>query len=120
MPAARKTTAVLKIRPVGSSDGVILPKELLDRHQLNVGDTLAVRVSGDGYGFARNHCFPDGNKGIALAAMDVFPMLNERDLIADEAETVVVIRDLAAGAMSQEALAQWLTVNSAPLPDGEL
>jgi putative addiction module antidote len=42
-------TAALKIRKVGSSAGVILPKELLDGLNLQVGDKLAVRVSENGF-----------------------------------------------------------------------
>ena len=41
-------TAVLKIRKVGTSAGVILPKDLLDHLKLKVGDELAVRTSNDG------------------------------------------------------------------------
>ena len=40
--------AVLKIRRVGSSAGVILPKNLLDHLKLGIGDELAVRQSEDG------------------------------------------------------------------------
>lgn len=68
-----------------------------------------------GYGLARNHCYPDGNKRIALAAMDIFLMLNEMDLVADEAEAVVIVRAVAAGEFSQQDLATWLEANSKPL-----
>jgi death-on-curing protein len=61
-----------------------------------------------GFGFARNHCFPDGNKRVALAAMDVFLSLNNYDLLADEAAAVVIVRTVAADDMSQEELAEWL------------
>jgi putative addiction module antidote len=40
--------AVLKIRNVGTSAGLILPKDLLDRLDLKVGDALVVKVSGKG------------------------------------------------------------------------
>lgn len=40
--------AVVKIRKVGTSAGVILPKDLLDQLKLTVGDELAVVVSDDG------------------------------------------------------------------------
>jgi death-on-curing protein len=73
-----------------------------------------------GYGFARNHCFPDGNKRVALAAMDVFLMLNGQDLIVDEAEAVVIVETVAAGDLSQEELANWLASNTSPLAEGEI
>ena len=41
-------TAVLKIRKVGSSAGVILPKDLLDHLKLGIGDELSVRQSEEG------------------------------------------------------------------------
>ena len=40
--------AVVKIRKVGTSAGVILPKDLLDQLKLKVGDELAVTPSEDG------------------------------------------------------------------------
>jgi death-on-curing protein len=73
-----------------------------------------------GYGFARSHCFPDGNKRVALAAMDVFLMLNGQDLIVDEAEAVVIVATVAAGDISQEELAEWLASHSSQLADGEI
>lgn len=36
------------VRKIGNSEGVILPKEVLDRHNLKAGDTLQVSVSNDG------------------------------------------------------------------------
>jgi len=42
-------SAVVKIRKVGTSAGVILPKDLLERLDLNVGDELVVRPSKDGF-----------------------------------------------------------------------
>ena len=41
-------TAVLKIRKVGSSAGVILPKDLLDHLRLRIGDELTVKTSENG------------------------------------------------------------------------
>ncbi len=65
-----------------------------------------------GFGFARNHCFPDGNKRIALVCMDIFLQLNGFELTADEVEAVDVIRTLAAGEMSEADLALWLEANT--------
>jgi len=80
--------------------------------------TLFELAAAYGYGFARNHCFPDGNKRIALAAMDIFLMLNDVDLVPDEAEAVVIVNEIAADELSQEDLASWLEQNSRPLdPD---
>ncbi|GAB1581358.1 MULTISPECIES: AbrB/MazE/SpoVT family DNA-binding domain-containing protein [Phyllobacteriaceae] len=35
------------LRKIGNSEGFILPKELLDRHNLKAGDVLAVIENGD-------------------------------------------------------------------------
>ena len=73
-----------------------------------------------GYGFARNHCFPDGNKRIALVAMDVFLMVNGYELTAEEADAVVTIRALAAGEISEADLSAWIHAHvggpSGPIP----
>ena len=68
-----------------------------------------------GFGFAKNHCFKDGNKRISLAAMDVFLQMNGYELTAPEADAVIVIVALAAGDMSEDKLAHWLETNAAPL-----
>ena len=36
------------LRKIGNSEGVILPKELLDKHNLKAGDTFQVSGSSDG------------------------------------------------------------------------
>ena len=82
--------------------------------------TLFELAAAYGYGFARNHCYPDGNKRMALAAMDIFLMLNSIDLIADEAEAVVIINEVAADEFSQEDLALWVEQNARPLDPNEL
>lgn len=40
---------VLKIRSIGNSAGVILPKEELDRLKLQVGDQLTMKRSAEGF-----------------------------------------------------------------------
>lgn len=65
-----------------------------------------------GYGFARNHVFADGNKRIALVTIDLFLMINGYTLTAGEAESVVIINEVANGEMSQQGLAEWIEQNS--------
>jgi death-on-curing protein len=64
------------------------------------------------YGIARGHCFPDGNKRLALATLDVFLQLNGSELKASEPESVEMMRALAAGELSEEVLAAWISANS--------
>jgi death-on-curing protein len=63
------------------------------------------------FGIARNHPFVDGNKRAALLAVVTFLGLNGIDFIADEAEAVVIIRDLAAGQVDESGLARWISDN---------
>jgi death-on-curing protein len=65
-----------------------------------------------GFGLARNHCFSDGNKRISLICMDVFLQLNGFELVANEADAVAVIKDLASGSLSEKELESWLDENS--------
>jgi death on curing protein len=61
-----------------------------------------------GHGVARNHPFVDGNKRTAYVAVETFLILNGRLLMASDAESVVAMLDLAAGAMTEEEFAAWL------------
>jgi len=66
------------------------------------------------YGLARNHPFLDGNKRIALTVAAVFLELNGFSLDATEAETVLMYQQLAAGTISEQALANWMRDSSTP------
>lgn len=65
-----------------------------------------------GFGFARNHCFSDGNKRVALVSIDVFLQLNGYELIAEEVDAALTIEDLAAGEISEDKLAEWIKANT--------
>jgi len=92
------------------------------RNLLAYGDDATIHelAASYGYGLARNHCFPDGNKRIALVTIDVFLIVNGYELTADEAETAVTIRALAAGQRSEAELSAWIEANvggpSGPIP----
>lgn len=72
---------------------------------------LAVLAAAYGFGIARNHPFVDGNKRAALLAIVTFLGLNGIDFVANEAEAVVIIRDLAAGQVDEAGLARWISDN---------
>jgi len=78
--------------------------------------TLYKLAASYGYGLAKNHCFVDGNKRIALIAVYTFLFVNGSELVASEADAVRVFLDLAASTETQEdgmeKLAQWLQDNS--------
>jgi death on curing protein len=64
-----------------------------------------------GFGIARNHAFVDGNKRTALASMIVFLGLNGMDLDAPQEAATAIILSLAAGEITEEALAGWITAH---------
>jgi death-on-curing protein len=66
-----------------------------------------------GFALARGHCFPDGNKRVALAIIDVFLRMNGMELTADEPDAVSTIQSLAAGDLTEDQLAEWISANSA-------
>jgi death-on-curing protein len=74
---------------------------------------LQVLAAKYGHGLARNHPFVDGNKRVALAAIDVFLQLNGKMLSASEEETAIIILDLAAGKLDESSLASWIEENAA-------
>ena len=80
------------------------------------GETgLAALAATYGFGIARNHAFVDGNKRTALASMIVFLGLNGRDIDATQEAATAIILSLAAGEITEEALAGWITAHLRPL-----
>jgi death-on-curing protein len=77
--------------------------------------TLHRLAAAYGFALARGHCFPDGNKRVALAIIDVFLRMNGLQLTAEEPETVDTIQLLAAGDLSEDQLVDWITANSTAL-----
>lgn len=64
------------------------------------------------YGIARNHPFVDGNKRTAFVAMQLFLVLNNVAVVADEATCVVVMLALADGSLDETTLARWIRDHS--------
>ena len=77
--------------------------------------TLQRLAAAYGYALARGHCFPDGNKRVALAIVDVFLRMNGLELTADEMDAVDTIQSLAAGDLTEDQLGHWIAANSATL-----
>lgn len=65
-----------------------------------------------GYGLAKNHCFNDGNKRIALVGTDVFLQLNAYELQVDEMEATDAILALAGGDLNESEFALWVEANA--------
>jgi death-on-curing protein len=64
------------------------------------------------YGIARNHPFIDGNKRTAAVVCETFLELNGMSIEATDMELYPIFLDLAAGAISEEELAEWLVEHS--------
>ena len=75
--------------------------------------TIAELAGAVGFGLAMNHPFVDGNKRIALIAVVTFLDLNSHELTASEIEAYATFLGVAAGKVSEDALAAWITSNSA-------
>jgi death-on-curing protein len=69
---------------------------------------LTALAAAYGFGLARNHPYRDGNKRMAFVTMAVFLGLNGLEFTATEAEVVTMMIALAAGAIDEEALAEWV------------
>lgn len=67
------------------------------------------------FALAKNHPFIDGNKRIALVALESFLVLNGFNLIADDGQTTLVILSVAAGSFGEEELTTWIRKNIEPL-----
>jgi death-on-curing protein len=89
------------------------PKATFDEKYLH--DSIIKMAAAYGYHLCRNHPFVDGNKRIALVAMDIFLQRNGFEIIANEKDTYNLIMELASGKLSKESLANWLENNTSAL-----
>ena len=80
------------------------------RQRFAYSDTLSIYelAASYCYGLAKNHPFVDGNKPVALTIAAIFLEINGYSLAAPEANTVVIIEQLAAGNLMEDELANWL------------
>jgi death-on-curing protein len=60
------------------------------------------------FGIARNHPFVDGNKRTALVCSFTFLHVNGQEVTAPEPEAALTFLALAAGKLTESALAAWL------------
>lgn len=73
---------------------------------------LASLAAAYAHGLARGHSFADGNKRVAFVTMAVFLEINGLELKAEEVDVVTTMVALAAGALDQEMLAQWIRAHA--------
>lgn len=93
------------VRDLGAIESALArPQHLMDYSEPDLA-ALAVAYA---FGIAKNHGFVDGNKRTSAVATELFLELNGSILTANNAELVQTWTDLAAGTLSEEALADWL------------
>jgi death-on-curing protein len=71
------------------------------------------------YGLARNHCFVDGNKRIALTAALTFLEINGFRLAAPREDIFTAMIRLAAGELTETELSAWLADRCQELEEDE-
>lgn len=111
-----------QIKEHGGSYGVLSENALLStmekpKNLLNYGENVTIYdlAASYGYGFVKNHCFVDGNKRIALVAINIFLLINGFSLVAPEAEAAAFILAIAASTETQDKaiykISQWIMKN---------
>ena len=82
------------------------------QNKWSYGETdFAALAAAYAFGITRNHPFVDGNKRASLLSIITFLGLNDIVFLADEAATVVIIQDLAAGEIDEDGLTRWIRDN---------
>lgn len=93
------------IRDAGLLESALARAQNLAAH----GDPdVAALAAAYGFGIARNHPFVDGNKRAALIATELFLALNGYELVAGDADCVLIVLALAAGELEEAEFAAWL------------
>jgi death-on-curing protein len=72
---------------------------------------LAALAAAYAYGIAKNHPFVDGNKRVAFLAMAGFLRLNGVNFAPSQEAATAAILAVAAGEVSEEGLARWISDN---------
>ena len=97
----------LGIRDEGLLDSALeQPKAKLDGSYLH--DSLAKMAAAYGFHICQNHPFIDGNKRLALVAMDTFLQMNGYEISASEKDVYAIMIKMASGKISKEELTGWL------------
>jgi len=74
--------------------------------------SLARLAASYAFGLVQNHPFVDGNKRTGLVVSFTFLKLNGQRITASEEDAYRTFLALASGALSEEALTDWMAENS--------
>jgi death-on-curing protein len=84
------------------------------RNQFAYGEPSITRLAAScAFGISRNHPFLDGNKRTSLVVAELFLELNGYGLTASDVQCVTTFLQLAAGDLTEDQLAEWISANSA-------
>ena len=86
------------------------PKSSFDGDYLH--NNIFEIASAYGFHLCKNHPFIDGNKRVALVAMDTFLQNNGYEISASEKETYKIMIELSAEKLSKSDLTKWLKQNT--------
>jgi death-on-curing protein len=81
-------------------------------HAYNPAATLGELAASYAYGVAKNHAFVDGNKRAAFLCIGLFLAINGYRLTAPQVDAIETMLGVAAGTITEQELALWITQNS--------
>jgi len=100
------------VRDRGLLESALSPPQ----NQFAYGEHALPRLAASyAFGISRNHPFLDGNKRTSLVVAELFLKMNGFELFATDAQCVTTFLQLAAGDLTEEDLADWITIHSAPI-----
>ena len=100
----------LGLRDEGLLDSALeQPKAMFGGSYLH--DSLAKMAAAYGFHLCKNHPFIDGNKRIALVAVDTFLQKNGYEISASEKDVYEVMIKLSAGDITKAEFTCWLESN---------
>ena len=70
--------------------------------------SVAEKAAALGFSLIMNHPFLDGNKRVGHAAMELFLLMNGREIVASVDEQQEIILDLAKGELGRAEFLNWL------------
>ena len=83
------------------------------RNRHAYGEIDIVRLAAHyAFGLVRNHAFVDGNKRVSAVVTELFLIRNGVVLVAEDTDLAEAWIALAAGALDDEAFADWLGRNT--------
>ncbi len=99
------------IRDRGAIESALArPQNLLAYGQPDLFDLAAAYTAA----FTQSHCFIDGNKRTAFLTAVVFLAVNGYDVVAEQAEVIAAMLELADHQLDEAGYAQWLRDHAVP------